>query len=343
MSQASWSTPSFSPQPSQFPQSPLPPAPVLSTPAGQTRQAANVWQLTRNELYKLYKRRLVWGLLGLDLFFVLAAYAVLIFYSSKTSDGFTTGHLLGGPNALTDGIGQPMTLGRRGGEFIAAALGGLAFGGEFSSGAIRLVLSRGVNRASYLWAKFLSLVVVCALMVLAELVMSALLVNFLDVLPNAHGHAPTLLNLDGPTFLALVGICFGTFENFVLCLLLGATVSVLSRSAAFGIAAAFGYLIGEDIAAQIIPVIGKSLHVVSLSDFVNNILFTTNLNAFYARSLPKFLASGLDRLDGVIACNTTAKACVTVNMGQAFLVPLVWALILGGVSVYLFMKRDVLQ
>ncbi|HLJ32231.1 MAG TPA: ABC transporter permease subunit [Ktedonobacteraceae bacterium] len=337
MSQTGWSTPSFSPQ------SPLPAPPVISTLPGQTRQAANLWQLTYNELYKLWKRRLVWAMLGLDLFFVLAAYAVLVFYSSKTSDGFTAGHLLGGANALTDGIGQPMTLGRRGGEFIAAALGGLAFGGEFSSGAIRLVLSRGVNRASYLGAKFLALIAVCAAMVLAELVMSAVLVNFLDLLPNAHGHAPTLLNLNGPTFLALAGVCFGTFENFVLCLLLGATVSIISRSAAFGIAAAFGYLIGEDIAAQIIPVIGKSLHVVPLSDFVNNLLFTTNLNAFYANTLPKFLASGLDRLDGVIACNTTAKACETVSTGQSFLVPLIWALILGGVSVYLFIKRDVLQ
>ena len=334
MSQASWSPPSLASQPI----SPLPP-----TISERPRQAANLWQLTYNELYKLWKRRLVWGLLGLDLFFVFGAYAVLVFYSMKTSDGFTSGHLLGGVNALTNGIGQPMTLGRRGGEFIAAALGGLAFGGEFSSGAIRLVLSRGVNRASYLGAKFLSLMVVCAVMVLAELVMSAILVNFLNLLPNAHGHAPTLLNLNGPTIVALSGICLGTFENFALCLLLGAAISLISRSAAFGIAAAFGYLIGEDIAAQIIPVIGKSLHVVQFSDFVNNLLFTTNLNAFYADSLPKFLSSGLDRLDGVIACNTTAKACVTVSTGQSLLVPLIWALILGGISVVLFIKRDVLQ
>ncbi|MEO8969990.1 MAG: ABC transporter permease subunit [Ktedonobacteraceae bacterium] len=338
MSQANWSTPSFSPQPPVQPASPM-----ISTLPGQTRQAANLWQLTYNELYKLWKRRLVWGMLGLDLFFVLGAYAVLVFYSSKTTDGFTAGHLLGGANALTDGIGQPMTLGRRGGEFIVAALGGLAFGGEFSSGAIRLVLSRGVNRAAYLGAKFLALIAVCAAMVLAELLMSAILVNFLNLLPNAHGHAPTLLNLNGPTFLALMGVCLGTFENFVFCLLLGATVSIISRSAAFGIAAAFGYLIGEDIAAQIIPVIGKSLHVVQLSNFVNNILFTTNLNAFYANTLPKFLANGLDQLDGVIACNTTAKACQTVSVGQSFLVPLVWVLVLGSVSVYLFVKRDVLQ
>jgi hypothetical protein len=59
--------------------------------------------------------------------------------------------------------------------------------------------------------------------------------------------------------------------------------------------------------------------------------------------LPAFLAKGLDQLDGVIACNLTSKACVTVNTGQSFIVPLVWALVLGGISTYLFIKRDVMQ
>src|ERR1700726_1244687 len=99
MSQTSWSPPSFPSQPVS-PVPPVPPVPPVSpvVPAisERPRQAANLWQLTYNELYKLWKRRLVWGLLGLDLFFVLGAYAVLVFYSTKTSDGFTSGHLLGG-------------------------------------------------------------------------------------------------------------------------------------------------------------------------------------------------------------------------------------------------------
>ena len=69
----------------------------------------------------------------------------------------------------------------------------------------------------------------------------------------------------------------------------------------------------------------------------------TNLNAFYAHSLPAFLAKGLDTLDGVIACNVTSSGCVTVGTTQSLLVPLVWALVLGSVSTYLFIKRDVLQ
>ncbi|HEV7237161.1 MAG TPA: ABC transporter permease [Ktedonobacteraceae bacterium] len=315
---------------------PTTPAPALPT---MQQRSANIWQLTLNELYKLHKRRLVWGLLALDLFFVFAAWLVLVFYAIKSKDGFEPGHLLGGIDALSHSIGQPMTLGRRGGEFIAVALGGLAFGGEFSSGAIRLVFSRGVNRASYLLAKYIALAIACLALVIASLLMSAILTNFLLII---HQPAPTLLNLDGRTAIALFGICVGTFENFLLCLLLGAALSIVTRSAAFGIAAGFGYLIGEDIAAQILPVIGKSLHI-PLGNQLNNLLFTTNLNAFYANTLPVALARGLDNLDGVIACNLTDKTCVPVSATQSLLVVLLWALVLGGVSTYLFVKRDVLQ
>lgn len=335
MSQTTWS-----PQPT-------PPLPPTAPPAGPLQQApiqrgpysANVWQLTRNELFKMWKRSLIWGLLALDLFFVFAAWAVLVYYATKTPDGFNPGHLLGGPEALSHAIGQPMTLGRRGGEFIAVALGGLAFGGEFSSGAIRLVLSRGVNRTAYLIAKYLALAIACLTLVFAGLLMSALLCNFLLII---HQPAPTLLNMNGPTLGVLMGLCLGTFENFLFCLLLGATLSIITRSAAFGIAAGFGYLIGEDIAAQILPVVGKSVHTL-LGNQIVNLLFTPNLNAFYADSLPSFLAKTLDQLDGVIACNPMSKGCVPVGMGQAFLIDLVWVLVLGAVSTYLFITRDVLQ
>jgi ABC-type transport system involved in multi-copper enzyme maturation permease subunit len=312
--------------------------PVTMKP-GSTARTSSLWELTRNEIFKLWKRRLAWGLLAFDLFAVFAAWLVLIYYTLKTTDGFTPGHLLGGVNGLSDAIGQPMTLGRRVGEFIAVALGGLAFGGEFSSGAIRLVLSRGVNRVSYLLAKYISLAVACLALVIAGLVMSMLLTIPLRLLNAA---APTLLQLNGSTMITLLSMCLGTFENFLFCLLLGSALSIITRSAAFGIAAGFGYLIGEDIAAQILPVLGSSVHT-PLGQQLVNILFTPNLNAFYASTLPPILARGLDQLDGVIACTHTATSCVAVGPTQAIVVNLVWALVLAGVSALLFIKRDILQ
>src|SRR5579859_5014797 len=320
------------------------PAPDPSASASSMRNArsANMLELIGNELFKLRKRRLVWGLLIADLVFVFAAWCVLVFYALKTGDGFNAGHLLGGPNALSDAIGQPMTLGRRGGEFLTAALGGLAFGGEFSTGAIRLVLSRGVNRVSYLVAKYIALAIACAALVLASLLMSMLLSNFLILI---HQSAPTLLKLNGPTLITILSGCLGTLENFLFCLMLGATLSIITRSSAFGIAASFGYLIGEDIAAQILPVLGKSLHTL-LGNQLVNLLFTPNLNAFYSNTLPAFLSRGLDQLDGVIACNpigAPGSVCVPVSMTQSFIVTLVWAFVLISVSTVLFVRRDVLQ
>ena len=315
------------------------PATSTLAPQATSAQAANIVQLTRNELFKLWRRPLMWGLLGADLVFVFLAWLVLVYYALKSPDGFTPGHLLGGPDALSHAIGQPMTLGRRGGEFIAVAIGALSFGGEFSSGAIRLILSRGVHRATYLIAKFAALAIACLALVLAGLLLSSILANGLILINHS---APTLLNLNLPTLRALLVTSLGTYENFLFCLILGATLSLMTRSAAFGIAGGFGYLIGEDIAAQILPVVGASVHT-DLGHQIVALLFTPNLNAFYAGTLPHTLSAGLDQLDGVIACQTLHTACVTVGVGQAFIVTFIWGAILTAIASYLFITRDVLQ
>ncbi|HLI89959.1 MAG TPA: ABC transporter permease [Ktedonobacteraceae bacterium] len=311
---------------------------VFSSPTGRV-YSPGLWRLMRNELFKMRRRPLVWGLFALDLLFVIAAWAVLVYYAMKSPDGFQTGHLLGGPDALSRAIGQPMTPGRRGGEFIALALGALTFGGEFSSGAIRLVFSRGVRRARYLLAKYLALAIVCFALVLFGFLLSCLLVNLLMLI---HKPAPTLLNMNRQTIIYLLEMMVGTYENYLFCMLLGATISIIARSATFGIAAGFGYLIGEDIAAQILPVIGRSIHSQTGNQIVT-FLFTPNLNAFYANFLPGFLSSTLNRLDGVIACTPAGAGCVPVTTLHALIVVLVWALILWTISTILFIRRDVLQ
>ena len=93
-----------------------------ASPVGNVH-SANMLELIGNELFKLRKRRLAWGLLIADLVFVFGAWCVLVFYALKTGDGFHAGHLLGGPNALSDAIGQPMTLGRRGGDVRTSGTG----------------------------------------------------------------------------------------------------------------------------------------------------------------------------------------------------------------------------
>lgn len=297
-------------------------------------------RLTANELTKIGRRRVVWALLLLNLFFVLAAWLVQVYYGIRSPDGFQPGHLLGGAHGLIDAVGQPMTLGRRSGEFIAAALGGLFVGGEFSTGAIRLTLSRGVNRSAYLLAKLVALAVACAALVLAGLLLSAQLSLFLPLISPL---APTWGEVTSRTLGQLGGLYLGTLANYLLCLLLGATLALLARSAAFGIAASFAWLIGSDIAAQILPVVGASIHSAIGYDLVR-VMFTPNVNALYAASLPPYLRATLDKLDGVIACNpVAAHACSDVGLGHAVPVAVAWMLCLAVIGTFLFVRRDVTE
>jgi ABC-type transport system involved in multi-copper enzyme maturation permease subunit len=309
---------------------------VFSSPTGRV-YSPGLWRLTRNELFKMRRRPLVWGLFALDLLLVIVAWVVLVYSAMKSPDGFQSSQLLAGADALSRAIGQPMTLGRRGGEFIALALGGLTFGSEFNSGAIRLALSRGVRRARYLLAKYLALAIVCLALVLFGFLLSCLLVNLLTFI---HKPAPTLLSMNRSTLISMLGMMVGTYENYLFCALLGATISIIARSATFGIAAGFGYLIGEDFAARILPVVGRSIHSLPGNQIVS-LLFTPNLNAFYANSLPSFLAGTLDQLDGTIACTPAGTSCVPVTTLHALIVALVWALVLWAISTILFMWRDI--
>ncbi len=299
---------------------------------------ASLARLTGNELLKITRRRLVWALLAANLAFVLAAWLVQIYYALRSPDGFQAGHLLGGTNGIFDAIGQPMTLGRRSGEFIAAALGGLFVGGEFATGAIRLTLSRGVKRLAYLVAKLGALALTCAVLVLVGVLASALLSLFL---PLINPQAPTWADITPHILGELGGLYLGTLANYLLCLLLGAGLALVARSAAFGIAASFAWLIGGDIAAQILPAVGASVHSPIGHDLVR-LMFTPNVNALYAAGLPPYLRATLDRLDGVIACNPVGThVCSQVGLAQALPVALLWMLVLGLAGVVLFVRRDV--
>lgn len=301
---------------------------------------ATLGRLTVNEIVKIGRRRVVWALLLLNLAFVVAAWLVQVYYGVRSPDGFQPGHLLGGSRGLIDAIGQPMTLGRRSGEFVAAALGGLFVGGEFSTGAIRLTLSRGVNRVAYLLAKLGALAVACAALVLAGIVLSSLLTLFL---PLVSPLAPTWGELSGRTLAQLGGLYLGTLANYLLCLLLGATLALLARSSAFGVGASFAWLIGSDIAAQILPVVGASVHSFIGYDLVR-LMFTPNVNAVYAATLPPYLRATLDKLDGVIACNpVTTPVCRDVGLAQAAPVAAAWVLVLAVAATALFVRRDVTE
>jgi ABC-2 type transport system permease protein len=311
-------------------------APLAASPPPHP---ANVWQLMLNELFKLWKQPLVWQLIALDLFVVLSAWVVLAFTILQSPGSFAGGHLFTGPSGLADAIGQPMLLGRRAGEFIVVVLAGVAFGGEFNTGSIRLILSRGVSRVGYLTAKYVALVVTCTFLALAGILLSSLLVN---LLPLLHPAAPTLLNLDGDAIAGVAGLFLGTLQNYLCCLVLGSALGLIFRSAIVGAAAGLGWMVVEEIGARFLPALGATLHP-SLGRQLAQLLFTPNLNASFAEALPPRLAATLGPVDGTLACRPTGAVCHPSSLGQALLVSLVWGLALFALSTILFLQRDVLE
>ena len=305
----------------------------------RAHRSASIWQLLLNELYKLWRHRVVWILFALDLVAVLFSWLALVYAVLKTPGSFTADYPLGGPNGLAYAISWPTTLSRRALEVIAVALGAVAFGGEFSGGSIRLIFSRGMGRTTYLVAKFMALAVAGAALALVGMVTSLLLVNALILVNPA---APTLLMVNDSTVGILSMLFLGTLETCVFCLLLGSALGIISRSAAIGVVAGCGWLIGEDLLARWLEMISTSLHT-NAGLQIAALLFTPNLNTFYQDTLPPQLAAMVGPLSGVVACNPTAGACRASSAGQAVLVCLVWAVMLSLVSMYLVARRDVLQ
>ncbi|QBD80904.1 hypothetical protein EPA93_35025 [Ktedonosporobacter rubrisoli] len=311
---------------------------IFSTPTGRV-YAVGTWKLRRNELFKLRRSRLFWALFGLDLGLVIFAWALQAYNAYKNPTLFQPGQLLGGSDALMYLVGKCLLLSRRAGEVIVLIWSALVFGSELRSGAVKLVFSRGIRRGRYLLAKYLALVQISLFLLLASLLLSLLLANGLLLL---HRPAPSVLSMDIAAWRVLGLIALGMLENFLLCLLFGAALSILFRSALVGMLVSCGYLLFEDIIAPLLPAIGRSLHS-RLGNQIMPFLLEPNLNAFYAHWLPPNLQREFGRIDGVLACSMTSKGCVPVDLRHAMLVAVAWGLLLFLASIILFVKRDVKQ
>ena len=138
----------------------------------------------------------------------------------------------------------------------------------------------------------------------------------------------------------VAGLYLGTLENYLFCLVLGSALGLICRSASVGAVAGLGWMIVEDIGARFLPALGVNS---SLGRQLAQLLFTPNLNAFFAESLPPRLAATLGPVDGMVACRPSGAACLPSSPGQALLVSLVWGLALIALSTLLFLRRDVLE
>jgi ABC-type transport system involved in multi-copper enzyme maturation permease subunit len=296
------------------------------------RRPAPLPALTGVELYKLWKRPLTWFLCGFLLLLSFLAFVVLIYTGTAHPEAFEPGHLLHGSPGILDTITQQLTMGRRVGEFVMIAAGGAAFGGEYASGAIRIALSRGPSRLSYMVAKYLALVIIALLFIALDLVLSFLMTA---LLPIFNPQAPSLLATTPAVIGGTLKAAGGMLENMLVCLVLGSALAIVGRSTAVGVAGGLVYLVGEDIGARILPILTTITHLPLWKGLVSYLL-TPNLDAFFAHSLPLAMAERLDTLDGVLPTPLPSA-------GHDFAVALGFVVVLLAISSWFYLKRDILQ
>lgn len=295
-------------------------------------RAASTAGLVRTNLTLFRRWPLVWMLAGLDLLFIFLAWIVLVYTATNHPSGFLPGHLLSGSHGLLNEMGQMMTMGRRVGEFVAVALAGAAFGTDFSSGVIRINLSRGPTRLQYLIARYLALLATSVCIVSIGLIESALLAG---LIPALNANAPTLAHFNGSVLIGALTIGLGSLENMVACIVIGASLAIVGRSTAVGVAGGLVYLVGEDFGAHVLPIVSHEVHSPTWTTLVSY-LYTPNLNALFNHALPPAMAREMDLLDGVLPVPLP-------SVDMALAVAGIYTLILLGVSSWLFIERDVTQ
>lgn len=282
-----------------------------------------------SELFKLRRRPLNWGLTGLTMFFVLAAYLTLIYTITNHPTAVLPGHLFAGAHGVRNVIVQQLTLGRRVGEFSVVAAAGAAVGVEFSSGSLRVLLSRGVPRWQVLGAKYIALAAFALLLLALATVEAVLLASLLPFLVHA---APGIGRLDLQGLEAVARSDGGVFENWLGVIALGTALAVVGRSAAVGIGGGLAYLIAEDLGGHVLPAITLETHNQLWSHLVS-FLFTPNLNAAFYHAIPLDLARQLDFLDG-------AMPLPMVTLPHSLVVSAAFIAVLLMAAAVLFSRQD---
>jgi ABC-type transport system involved in multi-copper enzyme maturation permease subunit len=203
-------------------------------------------------------------------------------------------------------------------------------GMEYSSGTIRVLLSRGVGRLQLLLGKLTAVTLVALALSVAGVAYSFLLkvillaVKFgsLDILTKA----PATFWQDSGVLYLTVLISFGT------AILLAAAVAVLGRSLAFGLTAGIVWFPAENFAALFLFAASR-LTGSNFWSLVSGDLLGPNLNVMALSVLPLRAAA--------VGSVTFTTPFVPVTGGHTLLVTAIWAAIFFVVAVVLTWRRDV--
>lgn len=219
---------------------------------------------------------------------------------------------------------------------MAAAL----VGSEYSSGTLRLTLSRGTRRGQLIAAQvsalaILSLAVAGLILVLAAIVGAT-------IGPLIGGSLPTFSPATGIELLAYwLANSLGVFAFGLIAFFM----STLSRNVIAGIGVSLGYLILESVVGNILYYAGSSMQS-SLGNFLQHIPdylvgYNTGALAHLAAVSPISLYSSLPTQTAsgtVVTSNGLPGPGSGIDTLHALIIILVYCLLFGGLS-YLFLRR----
>lgn len=280
---------------------------TAGAPGVTVRGGASLGNLVGMEWRKLRKRRMTHVLFG---FLILAAIGGTLIGHTSGMDEARVNFLM--PQAIQTGFELAQFLG----GITLPILGAAVAGSEYGWGTMRVLISSGVGRGKLIAGKLgaLVLVTIVYLFVAAGLVSLASTVASLVI-----GEPVTLGTLDAAWFRDVAGMIGINLFYIYFMIVLGFSVALLGRSMAAGIGVAIGLPIVEQIGAMLAPRL--------LGDFGETLVdFFTTSNA-----MPLMLRAGFgphELPEGLL------------NPWRAFATLLAYMVILIGVSVVVFQRRD---
>lgn len=277
-----------------------------------------------SEALKLRRQAMVWAMLGLALFFFAMLTAALL------QAGNVRSVLEHSPNAFLFNFYDIYTsiFDAGSGIFLLIVTARLV-GMEYSSGTIRVLLSRGAGRLRLLLAKLTTL----------GLLGLALLAGFLVLVSAAiygtvvawEGSFSKITSLPGVAWHDLGIVLLIMLTSMGVCILVGAAAATLGRSLAFGVGAALAVFPIDNFGTLLLYVLNALTHWHFWLD-ASAYLLGPNLNA-----LPVLMEKDH------VAHAAFSTPLVPVDATHAWLVIAAWSAGLIALSVLLTLRRDVLQ
>lgn len=214
------------------------------------------------------------------------------------------------PGSIPTALGIVQTLG----IILMAILTASAIGIDYGTGTLRSVLTQGTGRWPYLAAKLMTLALLAGLGLLVAVasvaISSTIAGNLAGAAPAATGAAATTWSEAGVEL-------WKAWVSILPYMVLTAFVTVLARSSAAGMGIGLGYYVFEPL------VIALLMNFFSWFQTIADLLLVRNISAWMG------------------AGGGFPSAVPPPDQTHAIIVMVVYALILGGVTFWLFERRDV--